>query len=187
MEAGIARFFFMGQANLVSIRKTDEEIKFLDLCEKCLVPKGFRIVDVDCSLGGHSVLRVFVERPGNSGEKVGVSGVSIEDCAQASRELDPILETENWLPTGYDLEVSSPGLERRLRLLEDFRAAIGEEIKLKLVEKTQDGSANVTGPLRAVTEEAVTVVWQKKEIPILFSNIRRANRVWSPGQPGNRK
>lgn len=173
MEAGIARFFFMGQANLVSIRKTDEEIKFLDLCEKCLAPKGFRVVDVDCSLGGHSVLRVFVERPDRA-------GVSIDDCAQASRELDPILETENWLPTGYDLEVSSPGLERRLRLPEDFRAAIGEEIKLKLVEKTEDGSANVTGPLKAVTDEAITVVWQKKEISILFSNIRRANRVWNP-------
>jgi len=177
MEAGIARFFFMGQANLVSIRKTDEEIKFLELCEKCLAPKGFRVVDVDCSLGGHSVLRVFVERPGQS-------GVSIDDCAQASRELDPILETENWLPTGYDLEVSSPGLERRLRLPEDFQAAVGEEIKLKLVEKTEDGSANVTGPLKAVAEEAITVVWQKKEIPILFSNIRRANRVWKPVQAG---
>jgi len=171
LEAGIARFFFMGQANLVSIRKSAEELKLLELCEKHLSPKGFRIVDVDCNLAGRTILRVFVERPGKT-------GVSIDDCAEASRELDPILDTETWIPSRFELEVSSPGLERRLRLPEDFLNSVGEEIKLKLVEKTEDGSLNVTGRLCSANDEAITVAWQGKEVSILLSNIRKANRVW---------
>lgn len=173
----------MGQANLVSIRKSAEELKLLELCEKHLTPKGFRIVDVDCNLAGRTILRVFVERPG----KTGVSpSVSIEDCAEASRALDPILDTETWIPSRFELEVSSPGIERRLRLKEDFQNSVGEEIKLKLVEKTEDGSLNVTGRLCSANDEAIAVAWQGKEISILLSNIRKANRVWREKPEGKK-
>ncbi len=172
MEAGIARFFFMGEAKLESILKTPEELRLLELCESHLSPLGFRVVDVDCNLTGRSLLRVFVERSGKN-------GANVDDCALASRTLDPVLDAESWIAGRFDLEVSSPGLERRLRVLEDFEANVGEEVKLKLVEKIKEGAMNVTGKLLAVSPEGIKVAWQGKEVGIPLSQIRRANRVWN--------
>src|SRR4051794_16535757 len=100
----------MGAKLLESISKTPLELRILSLSENVLEPQGFRVVDVDCRVGHRSLLRIFIERAGSQNP-------TLDDCASASRLLSAQLDTdEEILPGAYDLEVSSPGLDRRLRL-----------------------------------------------------------------------
>src|SRR5687767_6805867 len=127
---------------VVSIAKSESEKRILELCEKHLEPEGFRAVDVDCHLAGRSIVRIFIERIVPSG---GDSTPSLENCASASRLLGPVLEADPMIPGAFDLEVSSPGLDRRLRLDKDFEQVVGEEVKLKLIERIESIGANLTG------------------------------------------
>ena len=78
--------------------------------------------------GGHRTLRVFIDKEGSE-------NVSIDDCSKVSRGLDLVLDVEDLVPGGaYQLEVSSPGLERPLRQAWHYQAAIGETISLQLNE-----------------------------------------------------
>jgi len=91
---------------------------------------------------GSMTLRVFVDKPG---------GVSHEDCAKVSRALDALLDTEDLIPTTYILEVSSPGLERELYTIEDFRRFAGHPARVKTREAV-DGQRNFRGKIIAVED-----------------------------------
>lgn len=116
-------------------------------------------------------MRLFIERA--SGEPP-----TLDDCANASRAIGDILENENLIPGAYDLEVSSPGLDRRLRVRADFEKSVGSDIKLKLTDSVEGLGANVTGKLERVDAAGVIVLTQKKEWPIPLSKIKQANVVW---------
>jgi ribosome maturation factor RimP len=68
-------------------------------------------------------VRVYVDKQG---------GVSVEDCASVSRTMEETLDADDLIPTAYLLEVSSPGLERELYSIDDFRRFIGQKVKVKL-------------------------------------------------------
>ncbi len=68
-------------------------------------------------------VRVYIDKPG---------GVSVEDCASVSRSMEETLDADDLIPTAYLLEVSSPGLERELYNIEDFRKFVGQRAKVKL-------------------------------------------------------
>lgn len=166
--------------DLRTTAKSALEVQVLGLCEQHLGPKGFRAVDVDCHTGGRSLVRIFIERGLASGAPDPSRSPSIDDCADASRLIGAALETMDLFEGGYDLEVSSPGLDRRLRLDEDFEAAIGEEVKLKLVENWDGRGINLTGKLERVEDGAVIVSVDKEQRRVPLDKIRRANRVWRP-------
>jgi len=154
-----------------SILKTEAEAKVLALCEKFLAPHGFRAVDVDCHLAGRAMIRVFVEREG--------AVTSVEDCAKVSELLGPIVEKEEVIQGSYDLEVSSPGLDRRLRLSSDFEKAVGREIKLRCVEKIEGLGANLSGQLKEIQGEVVTLSMSDgRTVNVPLTKIKRANLVW---------
>lgn len=94
---------------------------------------------------GSMTVRVFIDKPG---------GVSHEDCAKVSRALDALLDTEDLIPTTYILEVSSPGLERELYSIEDFRRFAGHPAKVKTREAV-DGQRNFRGKIIAVEDADV--------------------------------
>lgn len=151
--------------------KSEAEGKLLDLCVKHLEPQGFRAVDVDCHVASRSLVRVFIER-------LSSDTASIDDCSEVSRILGPIIEADELVPGAYDLEVSSPGLDRRLRLPSDFEKVVGEEVKLKLVERIESLGANLTGKLVRVDGDVITLSTQGKEVPVPLSQIKRASRVF---------
>src|SRR5947207_15255987 len=74
------------------------------------------------------VIRVFIDRPGPAATPE--ESVSIEDCAEVSREIGAILDVEDPLPSAYTLEVSSPGLDRPLRGAEDYQQFAGQLPKI---------------------------------------------------------
>lgn len=155
-----------------SIFKTDLEHKLLELCDKELGPLGYRVVDLDCRSGGTTLLRVFIETL-----KEGTQ-VSIEDCVSVSRHLDPILETGEWIGGSYELEVSSPGLDRRLRVGSDFEKVTGQEIKIMLTESIPGLGAQVRGHLLRVLPEQLEIKVSGKEVLVDLSKIKKAHTIW---------
>jgi ribosome maturation factor RimP len=101
---------------------------------------------------GGQVIRVFIDRPGPAATPE--ESVSIEDCAEVSREMGTILDVEDPLPFAYTLEVSSPGLDRPLRGAEDYRRFAGRLAKI-VVSEAVDNQKAFEGRLRGVDENTV--------------------------------
>ena len=92
-------------------------------------------------------LRIFIDREG---------GVSINDCENISRRLDPILDEKDPIPDSYVFEVGSAGAERELKRPSDFESFIGSEVEVKLY-KPLDGSKSFVGVLKDYSDGDVTV------------------------------
>ena len=94
------------------------------VAERVAASRGLDIWDIQIrrEAGGH-VVRVVIDRPGPSASPE--ESVSIEDCEQVNREMSTILDVEDPLPYAYTLEVSSPGLDRPLRGVNDYRRFAG--------------------------------------------------------------
>jgi ribosome maturation factor RimP len=106
---------------------------------------------------GGMVLRVQIDRPGAAA--TAEESVSVEDCARVSRDLSAILDVEDVIPTAHTLEVSSPGLDRPLRHVEDYRRFAGRRVKV-VMSRAVDGQSFLRGRLGGVEagEEPVVLV-----------------------------
>ena len=117
---------------------------------------------------GRQTLRILIDNP---------QGLTSDDCIQASRQIGAILDVEAIIDFPYDLEVSSPGLDRPLITVAHFRRFIDQTIKIKLHEPVED-QRHFTGQLLSVTEQIVQVLVGQKTIDIQFDNIDKANLVY---------
>jgi ribosome maturation factor RimP len=106
--------------------------KVRQIAERVAGSIGLEVVEVEvCGGGKHRTLRVFIDRPGAAPTQDRPDGVTHEDCASFSREFGTIVEVEDAFPGGsYVLEVSSPGLDRKLTTSADFERFRGQRIKL---------------------------------------------------------
>jgi len=129
------------------------EQRVRELVEQAVLASGCELWDL--TLGGtppRQLLRVFVEAPGGTG---------IEDCMRVSRALRPLLDDA---PDGLDqvdLEVSSPGAERRLRGPEDYRRFAGERVNVRF--RQQDSESVVEGIMVAVEDDALVIAGAREE------------------------
>jgi len=103
---------------------------------------------------GGMVLRVQIDRPGPAAKAE--ESVSVDDCARVSRDLSALLDVEEIVPTAYILEVSSPGLDRPLRTVDDFKRFAGRQAKVVVREKI-NGQTFFRGRLLGVEDDAVIV------------------------------
>lgn len=109
---------------------------------------GLELADVVCvGQGSRSVVRVFIDKP---------EGVTLDDCERAHKALGPALDVADPFPHAYTLEVSSPGLDRPFKRIQDFRRAIGKRVTLKLKEPLA-GQWRLVGTLAGVTDDSVTL------------------------------
>jgi ribosome maturation factor RimP len=100
------------------------------------------------------VLRVQIDRPGPAASAE--DSVSVDDCARVSRDLSAILDVEDVVPIAYTLEVSSPGLDRPLRQLDDYRRFAGRRAKI-VVRGQIDGQGFFRGTLGGVDGREVLI------------------------------
>ena len=123
------------------------------IAERVAAARGLEIWDIQSrrESGGH-VVRVFIDRPGPSASPD--DSVSIEDCEQVNREIGTILDVEDPLPFAYTLEVSSPGLTRPLRGLDDYRRFSGRLAKV-VVSEAVDNQKAFEGRLSGVEGDSV--------------------------------
>jgi ribosome maturation factor RimP len=116
--------------------------KLLPLIEE----ENLELVDLEFSPGGpKSLLRIYVDKP---------AGVTIDNCANLSRKVSDFLDMEDLVPYRYNLEVSSPGLDRPLIKKEDFIRKIGEKIKVFLKEPVE-GKMELVGKIENFQEETL--------------------------------
>ena len=123
------------------------------IAERVAASRGLEVWDIQSrrETGGH-VVRVFIDRPGPAATPD--ESVSIEDCEQVNREIGTILDVEDPLPFAYTLEVSSPGLDRPLRSLDDYRRFAGRLAKV-VVSESVDNQKAFEGRLNGVDGEVV--------------------------------
>ena len=121
-------------------------------------------------------LRVFIERPG---AKDAAGGVMLEDCVEASREVSAVLDAdEELIPHHYNLEVSSPGLERKLRGPGDFVRFVGMLAKVKLSRPAPDGQRVLRGLLEEAPEGRVAVRVDGKRVEVPVADVAEGRLVY---------
>jgi len=112
------------------------------------------------------MLRFYLDRVGG--------GVSVDDLSTMSRRLGDLVEVHDLVPGRYTLEVSSPGVNRRLRDPEHFRRYIGSKVRVRTVE-TIEGRRAFVGVLAAVQDEGFVLTVGATQRTIAFSNLAQAN------------
>ncbi len=139
-----------------------------DLVEPMLHDTGFELYDLEQP---GSTLRITVERP---------DGVPLDALAHLTRLISRALDEEDAISGSYTLEVSSPGLERRLRNPEHFRRAVGETISLKTFPGVE-GDRRVQGQLTSVDEQGIVVRLDDGERTVHFDDIAKARTTFEWG------
>ncbi len=125
---------------------TGEELT--KLLEPAIEQLGFELSDLEVKLGGRDgLIRLFIDK---------ADGVGLEDCESVSRQVSALLDVEDPLPGHYVLEVSSPGLDRRLTKLEHFQRFMGKEVQV-ILRFPIAGRKNFRGALRAADKENIDV------------------------------
>jgi ribosome maturation factor RimP len=145
---------------------TGEEL--MKLLEPAVERLGYELSDLEVKLGGREgVVRLFIDK---------ADGVGLEDCETVSRQVSALLDVEDPLPGHYVLEVSSPGLDRRLTKVEHFQRFMGEHIRVKL-RFPISGRRNFRGALRAADEENIEVEVDGESHRLPMSTIQSARLI----------
>lgn len=109
----------------LQLSKTEDTV--LKLADKLADELGFFVVDVELkNEGGEKILRVYIDKDG---------GVDLDDCETFSRAFDAIIDEADPIAEAYNLEVSSPGLDRRLKKEREFLHYIGRRVEVKLFKE----------------------------------------------------
>jgi ribosome maturation factor RimP len=136
------------------------------LLEPTIQRLGFDLVAVDWLTAGGAILRLYIDGP---------RGVGADECARVSREVDPVLDQDDFGSGRYRLEVSSPGIDRPIERLEDFRRFVDCQVRIRLVEGFD--RRRYTGKLVGVDGEDLIVFVDAAEHRLPFAGLERANLV----------
>jgi ribosome maturation factor RimP len=129
---------------------------------------GLELVDVAFRReSGRRVLRVVVDREG---------GVDVDTIAELAEKVSRRLDVEGFAPGPYALEVSSPGIERSLKLPRDFARRVGDNVKVKTTTPIE-GRTNITGELVSADEGGIAVAAAGGELRVRYADIASARTV----------
>ena len=141
-----------------------DDRKLSTLLEATLTGLGYELVDLEASPRGR-LIRIFIDSP---------KGIDVDDCAAVSNHLTRLFAVEG---IDYDrLEVSSPGLDRPLRKVEDFRRFAGERVQVKMRVPLQ-GRKNFTGVLKGATDSEIQVEVEGALLSLQLSMLDKARLV----------
>ncbi|MCU1300621.1 MAG: hypothetical protein JWQ87_905 [Candidatus Sulfotelmatobacter sp.] len=163
-----------------------------EIAERVAASSALEVVDVELRGSGNArMLRVFLDKPGAvSGDPL--AGVTHGDCVNFSREFGVILDVEDAMPGSYTLEVSSPGLDRKLTKAVDFERFIGSRMKLMTrqpvnnnryfegrLESFRDGmlTLDLSAASKKSKKKMGPAADQGQKIGIEFANVEKANLV----------
>lgn len=137
---------------------------------------GLEVFDVEWKIGKQRLLRVYIDRlPGP--ENPEGAGVSHKDCEHVSEQLSVILDVEDLVPgPSYVLEVSSPGLDRKLLKPGDYERFAGRLAKIWTNEPIEN-QKYFEGRLDGFADGAVKLKLKDREVSVPFAGIRKANLV----------
>ena len=129
---------------------------------------GCELWGIECQrVGRFMTVRLFIDKDG---------GVTVDDCADVSRQVSAILDVEDPIADKYNLEVSSPGLDRPLFTLLQFERYIGQDIAVHLRIPVME-RRKWQGKLERIENDMVTLIVDGQEQVLVFGNIQKANVV----------
>src|SRR5580704_13506567 len=166
-----------------------------EIAERVAASSGLEVVDIEVRGGGKArMLRVFLDKPAAASDMASgvICGVTHEDCANFSREFGTILDVEDAVSGSYTLEVSSPGLDRKLSRAADFERFTGSRMKV-MTRNPVNNSRYFEGRLESFREGRLMLdlsvaskksrkkmrgaVDEGQKIEIEFANVEKANLV----------
>jgi ribosome maturation factor RimP len=150
-------------------RRESLEARITELAEQIAASIGMEVVLVEVKGdGSQSIIRAFIDQ---------ATGISLDDCERFSKRLSVSLDVEDWIPFGYVLEVSSPGVNRPLIKESDFLRFCGKNAKVR-TRLPIEGQRNFKGQIVGVTEGRLTLeIALGKQIGITLSDIEKASLI----------
>lgn len=144
------------------------EQKLQELLQGSVEDLGCDLWGIECQrVGRYLTVRLFIDKEG---------GVTVEDCADVSRQVSAVLDVEDPIADKYNLEVSSPGLDRPLFTLAQYIRYVGQEIVVHLRIPVAD-RRKWQGELAKIENDMITLIVDKQEQVLAFGNIQKANVV----------
>lgn len=138
------------------------------LIEPAVEAAGFELIGVEfVRAGKHSTLRVYIDHP---------DGITVDDCADVSYQVSSVMDVEDPISTEYNLEVSSPGMDRPLFKSAHYEAVVGQVVSLRL-RIPQGNRRNFKGEVLSVADDKLTIQVDNEQFELVISNIEKGNLV----------
>jgi|TARA_B110000014_G_C20113174_1_gene586997 ribosome maturation factor RimP len=142
--------------------------KLTELLRPAVEETGKELLGIEfVSAGNNSILRLFIDHE---------NGIDVDDCAEVSRQVGAILDVEDPISSEYNLEVSSPGIDRPLFELAHFEAVKGETVNIKLAMPV-NGRRKFKGLLVAIEGNQLVVQVDGVDYELMINNVDKANLV----------
>lgn len=152
----------------MEVALTNLEQQLINIIQGPVMALGFELVGVEYIRSRSPILRVYIDSE---------NGITVDDCADVSRQISSVLDVEDPITTAYNLEVSSPGMDRPLFTIEHYRRFLGEEINVSL-RIAVGNRRNWKGTIKSVEDnEMITLTIDGKDEIFALSNIQKANIV----------
>jgi ribosome maturation factor RimP len=142
--------------------------ELLKLLEPVVERLGYELADLEVRLGGKGgLIRVFIDKP---------EGIDLDDCEKVSLAVSALLDVEDPVPGNYSLEVSSPGLDRKLTKVEHFQRFAGETLKVQM-RFPIEGRRRFRGTLVSSDDENIVVEVDGESLSLPLKTIDTARLV----------
>jgi ribosome maturation factor RimP len=152
----------------VGIMNREQHKELIDVIEAKIAPLGYECVEIEWD-AVEATLRIFIDKP---------EGVKMDDCLRVNDVLIDALELDERLPEDYRLEISSPGIEKPLRTKFHFLQVVGQTIKVRLSERTENRKEGVGKLLGIDHQDIVSLELPAGVWNFPFQVICRANLVY---------
>jgi len=145
------------------------EDKLTGLVAPAVEALGHELVGIEyLAQGAHSVLRVYIDSP---------EGITLDDCSRVSHQVSGVLEVEDPIRGKFNLEVSSPGLDRPLFSLAHFQQFTGKAVKLRLRQPVE-GQRKFKGVIEAIENDRIQIALEdSKLLELEIDEIEKANLI----------
>lgn len=142
--------------------------KLNSLIEPAVEAAGFELIGVEfVRAGKHSTLRVYIDHP---------DGITVDDCADVSHQVSAVMDVEDPISTEYNLEVSSPGMDRPLFKAAHYQAVVGQVVSIRL-RVPQENRRNFKGEVLSVVDDKLTIQVDNEQFELVIGNIEKGNLV----------
>jgi len=139
-----------------------------DLLEPVVAGMGYELVEIEYNPSSrHGLLRLYIDHD---------DGIQLDDCTDVSNQVSALLDVEDPIPGHYNLEVSSPGMDRPLRTIRDFERFTGEIVKLKTAMAI-DGRRNFKGRLCGIHGDEISIECDGQQFNLSLASIEKARLV----------
>ena len=144
------------------------EEKLANLLTAPIKNEGYELVDLEyIRHGSQQTIKLFIDNP---------NGIGIDDCVAVNQVVQEVMDSEGTISEPYTIEVSSPGIFRKLKTADHYKTFIGQRINVRLQQKIQ-GIKSAVGKLEECTDKGIRLKLETggSELAIPFSLISKAN------------